>query len=128
MEYRAVANRSPKNNIFNELYPNLQLESIINRSLSFPKRSHSNHDISCLPDRSKNDDSSECLWSAGPLGSDQTDTAGIALEGHLLTPIQRVCKYPLLLKELLKVTPDSHPDYALVASAVKEMEKVAQVR
>eukprot|EP00041_Stephanoeca_diplocostata_P026148 m.698034 g.698034 ORF g.698034 m.698034 type:complete len:674 (+) comp22898_c1_seq1:136-2157(+) len=63
----------------------------------------------------------------GPLGSDQADTAGISLEGHLLTPIQRVCKYPLLLKELLKVTPSNHPDHALVARAVTEMEKVAQV-
>jgi len=26
-------------------------------------------------------------------------------------PVQRVCKYPLLLKELLSKTPESHPDY-----------------
>lgn len=30
--------------------------------------------------------------------------AAISLDGHLLTPIQRICKYPLQLAELLKYT------------------------
>ena len=44
-----------------------------------------------------------------------------------MTPIQRVCKYPLLLRELLKVTPSRHPDRASVATAQTEMEKTALV-
>jgi hypothetical protein len=37
------------------------------------------------------------------LATNAGGPAGINLEGYLLTPIQRVCKYPLLLRELLKV-------------------------
>jgi len=33
------------------------------------------------------------------------------LNSFLLKPVQRVCKYPLLLRELLSKTPESHPDY-----------------
>lgn len=32
------------------------------------------------------------------------------LEGFLLTPVQRICRYPLQLQELLKATPSTHPD------------------
>jgi hypothetical protein len=39
-------------------------------------------------------------------------------------PIQRICKYPLLLKELLAHSPDSHPDYESLRSAIIELETV----
>ena len=52
---------------------------------------------------------------------------GIPLDGFLLAPIQRICKYPLLLKELLKATPDDHPDHADVAMAATAMEKLVSV-
>lgn len=35
----------------------------------------------------------------------------IPLDGYLLTPVQRICKYPLQLAELLKYTKTDHPDY-----------------
>eukprot|EP01137_Pigoraptor_chileana_P033941 Opistho-2@25721 len=53
--------------------------------------------------------------------------ADISLEGFLLTPIQRICKYPLLLKELLKYTPEGHPDHANVNAALDGMKEVAML-
>ena len=35
----------------------------------------------------------------------------LELAGFLLEPIQRVCRYPLLLKQLVDVTPESHTDH-----------------
>ena len=37
-----------------------------------------------------------------------------ALDSFLIKPFQRVCRYPLLLKELLKATPQDWPDHAKV--------------
>ncbi|XP_069808805.1 phosphatidylinositol 3,4,5-trisphosphate-dependent Rac exchanger 1 protein [Dendropsophus ebraccatus] len=51
-------------------------------------------------------------------------TTDIPLEGYLLTPIQRICKYPLLLKELLKRTPSKHPDHQGVHCALQAMKAV----
>ncbi|KAG9331184.1 hypothetical protein JZ751_019898 [Albula glossodonta] len=51
-------------------------------------------------------------------------TSDIPLEGYLLTPIQRICKYPLLLKELLKRTPKKHVDYPAVEAALQAMKNV----
>ncbi|XP_063002021.1 phosphatidylinositol 3,4,5-trisphosphate-dependent Rac exchanger 1 protein isoform X1 [Elgaria multicarinata webbii] len=51
-------------------------------------------------------------------------TTDIPLEGYLLTPIQRICKYPLLLKELAKRTPAKHPDYQAVQYALQAMKAV----
>ncbi|XP_057353998.1 phosphatidylinositol 3,4,5-trisphosphate-dependent Rac exchanger 2 protein isoform X3 [Manis pentadactyla] len=48
----------------------------------------------------------------------------VPLEGYLVTPIQRICKYPLLLKELLKRTPRKHSDYAAVMEALQAMKAV----
>ncbi|KAJ3586876.1 hypothetical protein NHX12_013268 [Muraenolepis orangiensis] len=48
----------------------------------------------------------------------------IPLEGYLLSPIQRICKYPLLLKELLKRTPKKHTDYPAVEEALQAMKAV----
>lgn len=49
----------------------------------------------------------------------------IPLDGYLLTPIQRICKYPLQLAELLKYTKSDHPDYEMVRRALETMKKVA---
>uniref|UniRef100_W5JY16 Phosphatidylinositol-3,4,5-trisphosphate dependent Rac exchange factor 1 n=1 Tax=Astyanax mexicanus TaxID=7994 RepID=W5JY16_ASTMX len=54
-------------------------------------------------------------------GKKSTD---VPLEGYLLSPIQRICKYPLLLKELLKRTPKKHTDYPAVEEALQAMKEV----
>jgi hypothetical protein len=47
------------------------------------------------------------------------------LEGFLLTPIQRLCKYPLLLKEMLKHTPEDSPRHPVVVQAMEAAKEAA---
>ncbi|XP_043469994.1 uncharacterized protein LOC122503188 isoform X3 [Leptopilina heterotoma] len=49
----------------------------------------------------------------------------IPLDGYLLTPVQRICKYPLQLAELLKYTKADHPDYQKIQEALEAMRGVA---
>uniref|UniRef100_A0A8C2D7L5 Phosphatidylinositol-3,4,5-trisphosphate-dependent Rac exchange factor 2 n=1 Tax=Cyprinus carpio TaxID=7962 RepID=A0A8C2D7L5_CYPCA len=48
----------------------------------------------------------------------------VPLEGYLVAPIQRICKYPLLLRELLKRTPKKHNDYLMVQESLQVMKAV----
>ncbi|KAM4822332.1 phosphatidylinositol 3,4,5-trisphosphate-dependent Rac exchanger 2 protein isoform X1 [Urocitellus parryii] len=59
-----------------------------------------------------------CMLLGGRKNTD------VPLEGYLVTPIQRICKYPLLLKELLKRTPRKHSDYVAVMEALQAMKAV----
>uniref|UniRef100_A0A3Q2T4K7 Phosphatidylinositol-3,4,5-trisphosphate dependent Rac exchange factor 1 n=1 Tax=Fundulus heteroclitus TaxID=8078 RepID=A0A3Q2T4K7_FUNHE len=59
-----------------------------------------------------------CMLLGGKKSTD------VPLEGYLLSPIQRICKYPLLLKELLKRTPKKHSDYPAVEEALQGMKAV----
>ncbi|XP_042857323.1 intersectin-1-like isoform X5 [Penaeus japonicus] len=52
---------------------------------------------------------------------EQPTVRGLTLTSFLLKPMQRITRYPLLIKELLKYTPEGHPDHhnsqeALVAA------------
>ncbi len=49
----------------------------------------------------------------------------IPLEGFLLTPVQKICKYHLQLNELLKYTPPDHMDHGHARAAVDSMKKIA---
>ncbi|XP_038050450.1 uncharacterized protein LOC119723720 isoform X2 [Patiria miniata] len=49
----------------------------------------------------------------------------INLEGFLLTPVQKICKYPLQLRELLKYTRPQHADYQELQEALEVMKDVA---
>ncbi|VDN58417.1 unnamed protein product [Dracunculus medinensis] len=49
----------------------------------------------------------------------------LSLEGFLLTPVQRICRYPLQLAELLKATPVSHVDREPVQAATTAMKNIA---
>ncbi|XP_055490405.1 phosphatidylinositol 3,4,5-trisphosphate-dependent Rac exchanger 2 protein [Leucoraja erinacea] len=59
-----------------------------------------------------------CMLLAGRKNPD------VPLEGYLVAPIQRICKYPLLLKELMKRTPKRHNDYSAVLEALQAMKTV----
>jgi len=46
----------------------------------------------------------------------------IRLEGIIISPIQRLCKYKLFLKDLLKYTPITHPDKHFLTEALQAIE------
>ena len=48
----------------------------------------------------------------------------LPIEAYLLKPVQKICKYHLQLKELLKNTSPSHPDYPHVEKALEVMKGV----
>jgi len=48
------------------------------------------------------------------------------LRDLLNVPMQRILKYPLLLKELVKYTPEEHPDKVHLASAKEAVENLAK--
>jgi len=49
----------------------------------------------------------------------------LKLDAFLLTPIQRICQYPLQLNELLKYTSNEHKDYNNIEQAFNTMRDVA---
>jgi len=49
----------------------------------------------------------------------------LKLDGFLLSPIQRICQYPLQLNELLKYTSIEHKDYENIHQALSTMRDVA---
>ncbi|GCC27421.1 uncharacterized protein [Chiloscyllium punctatum] len=51
----------------------------------------------------------------------------IAIDGFLLTPVQKICKYPLQLAELLKYTNPDHSDYENIRAAYEAMKNVAHL-
>ncbi|KAF4075695.1 hypothetical protein AMELA_G00221840 [Ameiurus melas] len=63
-----------------------------------------------------------CLLNCMLLGGRKNTE--VPLEGYLVAPIQRICKYPLLLRELLKRTPKKHNDYSMVHESLQVMKAV----
>ncbi|RCH83146.1 hypothetical protein CU098_005223, partial [Rhizopus stolonifer] len=47
------------------------------------------------------------------------------LESLLIKPVQRVLKYPLLLKEIVQLTPKHHSDYNQLVVALHDIQQVA---
>ena len=47
------------------------------------------------------------------------------LEAYLILPVQRIPRYELLLKDLLKHTSKYHRDYEFLEKSVKEIKQVA---
>ncbi|KAL9099831.1 MAG: hypothetical protein Q9163_004719 [Psora crenata] len=52
-------------------------------------------------------------------------TSAWDLDSLLVKPVQRVLKYPLLLDQLLEVTPENHPDYTALDVAAREMKGIS---
>ncbi|KAJ2854046.1 hypothetical protein GGI22_004635, partial [Coemansia erecta] len=54
---------------------------------------------------------------------DVTQIGQVGLDGHLLTPIQRLPRYRMLLTDLLSNTPVDHPDHETLYVALKELNQ-----
>ena len=52
---------------------------------------------------------------------------GLDVSSYLIKPVQRICKYPLLLEQLLKFTPKDHNDYEKLFQATQKMNSVVDV-
>ncbi|KAJ1562854.1 cytochrome c oxidase subunit 1 [Nowakowskiella sp. JEL0078] len=52
------------------------------------------------------------------------EARGLSLESFLIKPVQRICKYPLLLRELIKYTDKTSKDYENLAKAAESIEAV----
>ncbi|XP_064627366.1 intersectin-1-like isoform X4 [Lineus longissimus] len=51
-------------------------------------------------------------------------TKGMPLSSFLLKPMQRICKYPLMISKILEYTPDSHPDHQNLVDALTKAEEL----
>ncbi|KAJ3326754.1 hypothetical protein HDU76_012676, partial [Blyttiomyces sp. JEL0837] len=56
----------------------------------------------------------------------QGKTGAWDLSSLVIKPVQRVLKYPLLVKQLLKETPPKHADFESLITASEEIENVAE--
>ncbi|KAK3745860.1 hypothetical protein QZH41_013216 [Actinostola sp. cb2023] len=54
------------------------------------------------------------------------DCKGLTLRSLLITPVQRVPRYKLLLESLLNKTPRDYPDFSKLEEATEEIAKVAE--
>eukprot|EP00117_Sycon_ciliatum_P016192 scpid8180/ scgid15731/ Phosphatidylinositol 3,4,5-trisphosphate-dependent Rac exchanger 2 protein; DEP domain-containing protein 2 len=61
------------------------------------------------------------LSDRGQMASDAN------IQSYLLCPVQRICKYPLLFRELCKYTWNHHPDQESAKSAYQAMQVVCSV-
>ena len=55
---------------------------------------------------------------------EKPECQGLVLGSFLIKPVQRMCKYPLLLKVILKNTPEDHIDYQDLAAAIARFERI----
>ncbi|KAJ3147126.1 Rho guanine nucleotide exchange factor 4 [Geranomyces michiganensis] len=55
------------------------------------------------------------------------EAKNLNLANFLIKPVQRICKYPLLIREAMKNTDPSHQDYALLQSALLKIETVVTI-
>jgi hypothetical protein len=58
------------------------------------------------------------------LARPNAQTNRLSLRDYLIKPVQRICKYPLLLRELIKCTDESHPDFDKLRSALTKIQSV----
>ena len=53
---------------------------------------------------------------------DTKDLVVVQFNSYLITPVQRMCKYPLLLRELIRFTDDDHEDKPVLEDALAQIQ------
>ncbi|CAK6976759.1 intersectin-1 [Scomber scombrus] len=71
----------------------------------------------------KTDDSPEIKDFLKRLAMDPR-CKGMPLSSFLLKPMQRVTRYPLIIKNILENTPESHPDHSHLKAALEKAEEL----
>eukprot|EP01125_Pyxidicula_operculata_P011486 TRINITY_DN375_c2_g1_i1.p1 TRINITY_DN375_c2_g1~~TRINITY_DN375_c2_g1_i1.p1 ORF type:complete len:699 (-),score=169.83 TRINITY_DN375_c2_g1_i1:1198-3294(-) len=61
------------------------------------------------------------------LKETESKSKGLNIKDYLIKPVQRICKYPMLFRELLDTTPIDHPDYSDVQKTFNKMRSVVEV-
>ena len=51
----------------------------------------------------------------------------LPLSSYLLKPVQRICKYPLLIREIIRHTPPTHKDYANLQQGLIKVETLVTI-
>ncbi|KAJ3092833.1 cytochrome c oxidase subunit 1 [Quaeritorhiza haematococci] len=54
-------------------------------------------------------------------------TRNLDLASFLIKPVQRICKYPLLIKEIMKQTEESSPDSPLLKDALEKLQAIINI-
>lgn len=49
------------------------------------------------------------------------------LDSFLVKPVQRICRYPLLIHGILKNTPKDHPDYDILNTTLQKLQNITDV-
>ncbi|KAH7131939.1 hypothetical protein B0J11DRAFT_211026 [Dendryphion nanum] len=84
-----------------------------------------NHDDANALIVEKAEDPAFLGWQLACYNESKGLTNAWDLDSLLVKPVQRLLKYPLLLDELRKVTPEDHPDYTNIVSAQKELMEIS---
>jgi hypothetical protein len=67
----------------------------------------------------------EFLQAVSKNNEKKSQSVGFELNNLLITPVQRIPRYIMLLKMLLQYTSKEHPDNALIKEAIRKIERVA---
>jgi hypothetical protein len=49
------------------------------------------------------------------------EAKGLSLQAFLIKPVQRICKYPLLLRDIIQSTPEGHEDMECLQSLLTKV-------
>uniref|UniRef100_A0A6B2L044 DH domain-containing protein n=1 Tax=Arcella intermedia TaxID=1963864 RepID=A0A6B2L044_9EUKA len=125
--------RSEKNKIFNdgetdEKYLKIPLGSIFTKLGPFLKmylqycENHDNALIVLAKQKKKNKQFEQWMIQT----AETPECRGLYLKDYLIKPIQRLCKYPLLFQNLLKVTPTSSSEHAILTKCLDTINQIVR--
>eukprot|EP01094_Clydonella_sp_ATCC50884_P006730 TRINITY_DN1593_c0_g2_i1.p1 TRINITY_DN1593_c0_g2~~TRINITY_DN1593_c0_g2_i1.p1 ORF type:complete len:856 (+),score=264.35 TRINITY_DN1593_c0_g2_i1:254-2569(+) len=78
----------------------------------------------CQMDTAFNDATDKIAEQIKSEWGDTKDGGPVSLESLLIMPVQRIPRYNLLLRDLLRKTDETHPDFANLTEALEQFENV----